>query len=113
MVCNLGSLVTSFLAPLSPFLSPTMPVSTHRSNKDVHPGRIILENQYMRCTRQQIEEDIASAKAAAIAAGEDEVARNKSIAKVEDAVERDKEDMCTYAKRPNLCCHVEPTPDRQ
>ena len=91
------------------FLSPSMPITTRKSNADVHPGRVVLENQRVRCTKAQIEGDIASAAVAAIAASEEEVTRHRSIAEVEDAIEKNEEQLRLHANRPDL--RVEPTLD--
>ena len=88
-----------------------MPITTRKSNADAHPGRVLLENQRVRRTRAQIEGDIASATVAAIAASEEEVTRHRSIAEVEDAIERNEEQLRLHASRPDLRYHVEPTSD--
>lgn len=89
-----------------------MPVGTCKSNADAHPGRIILENQRIRRTRKQMEGDIASSKAAAIAASEDKAGRHRCIAEVEDNIGRNEEELRLHANRPDLChrASVEPTP---
>jgi hypothetical protein len=58
--------------------------------------------------KKQIEEDNAHAKAATIAQREDKVRCNKCIVEVEDAIERDEEQVCMYANRPDL--HYKETP---
>jgi hypothetical protein len=74
----------------------------------MHLGHIVLGNQKVRQTKKQIEEDNAHAKATAIAQREDKVGHNKCIVEVEDAIERDKEQVCMYANRPDLCCKETP-----
>ncbi|KAI9442593.1 hypothetical protein H4582DRAFT_2073157 [Lactarius indigo] len=83
-----------------------MPVSTHASNADAHPGRIIMESQQTRRPRKQIEEDEARAKAVAIATRKGVEARHReaiaTIATTEDSMEQDKEDLQTHSVRPDL-----------
>ena len=95
------------------YLQASMPVGTRKSNADAHPGRIVLENQRVRRSKEQIEDDITSAKAAATAASEEEAARNRSIAELEDAMERTEGELRTHANRPNLRYRIEPSPDTE
>jgi hypothetical protein len=84
-----------------------MPVGTRKSNVNVCPGQIVLENSRRRWTRKQIEEDNAHAIAAAIAEREEEEGRNKHIAELEDKIERNEEQVRMHANRPDL--HYQPT----
>ena len=84
------------------FIPPTMAIGTRKSNANVRPGRIVLENSRRRRTRKQIEEDNARANAAAVAEREEEEGRNKRIAELEDGIERDEEQVRTHANRPDL-----------
>jgi len=90
-----------------------MPVGTQKLNADTHPGWIVLENQRVRHSKEQIEDDITSAKAAATAASEEEAARNRSIAELEDAMEQTKGELHTHTNRPDLWYRVEPSPDTE
>ena len=80
-----------------------MPVNTHVSNADTHPGRIVLENQILRQMKKQIQMDNACAEKAAIAERDAEEARKKCIAEVEDGIEVNEEDIRMHANRPDLC----------
>lgn len=90
-----------------------MPIGTQKSNADAHPGRIVLENQRVRRSKEQIEDDITSAKAAATAASEEEAARNRSIAELEDAMEWTEGELRTHTNRPDLRYRVEPSPNTE
>ena len=79
-----------------------MPVNTHASNVDMHPGCIVLENQILRRMKKQIQMDNACAEKAAIAERDAEEARKKCIAEVEDGIEVNKKDICMHANRPDL-----------
>jgi hypothetical protein len=80
-----------------------MAISICKSNANVHPGYIILENSRRRQMRRQIEENNACANAAAIVEREEEEGCNKCIAELEDEIERNKEQVYMYANRPDLC----------
>ena len=83
-----------------------MPISTRKSNANVHPGCIVLGNQKPRRSRKQIKEDAAHAKAAAVARAEEEEGRNRRIAEVEDAIELNEEQVRIHTNRPDLqVCH--------
>ena len=84
-----------------------MPITTRKSNANVHPGRIVLGNQKQpRRSRKQIEEDAARAKAAAVARAEEEVVCNRRIAEVEDAIELNEEQVRIHTNRPDLQVQV-------
>jgi len=79
-----------------------MPMSTRKSNANAHPGRVVLESQTVRRTTKEIQEDKACKAEAAIAQREEEESRNKHIAEVEDAIERNEDQLHTHANRPDL-----------
>jgi len=85
-----------------------MPVNTRASNTDMHPGRVVLENQILRRMKKQIQMDNAHAEKAAIAERDAEEACKKCIAEVEDGIEVNEEDICMHANRPDL--HYKPMP---
>lgn len=80
-----------------------MAIGTHKSKANIRLGHIVLENLRKRQMRKQIEEDNAHANDAAIAEREEEEGCNKRIAELEDVIERNKEQVCTHANRPDLC----------
>jgi len=71
---------------ISPFISPTMPINTRKSNADVQPRTHRAGESKGETDQKTDREDNARAKAAAIAHREDEEGRNKCIAEVEDAM---------------------------
>lgn len=77
-------------------------MSTRKSNADAHPGRVVLDSQTVRRTRKEIQEDEARKAEAATAQREEEESHNKRIAEVEDAIERNEEQLRTHASRPDL-----------
>lgn len=83
-----------------------MPVSTRKANASVHPGQILLNSQQTRCTKQQVEDDNAMAKAAAHASQERAAEKHRAvverIAQLEDEVALVEKDMQTHANRPDL-----------
>ena len=83
-----------------------MPITTHKTNTDVHPGRIVLENQQARRTKRQVEEDTMRAKAAAIVEREEKEANHCSvlttIAGIEDTIEKTEEQLRMNSTRPDL-----------
>ena len=80
-----------------------MPITTCKSNANVHPGHIVLGNQKQpRQSRKQIEEDAACAKAATVVREEVEEVCNRRIAEVEDAIELSEEQVHIYTNRPDL-----------
>jgi len=79
-----------------------MLMSTCKSNANAHPGRIVLESQTVRRTTKEIQEDKAHKAEAAIAQREEEESCNKRIAEVEDAIERNEDQLRTHANRPDL-----------
>jgi hypothetical protein len=79
-----------------------MPITTRKSNAVAHPGRIVLESQTSRRTRQQIDEDTANAKAIATAAAEKQHAVFTRIAELEHSVELDEQANRMHSRRPDL-----------
>jgi hypothetical protein len=90
----------------SSLLPPSMPISTRKTNADVHPGRIVLENQQSRRTKRQVEEDNMRAKAAAIVEREEKEANHLSvlttIAEIEDTIEKTEAQLRMNTTRPDL-----------
>ena len=83
-----------------------MAVTTRKANVDVHPGRVLLDNQQTRCSKKQMDEDGIVARAAAHASKEKVTAKYqavvKQIAQLEDEMALDEKDMQTHANRPDL-----------
>jgi hypothetical protein len=81
-----------------------MAIGTHKSNAEVHPGRILLESQPSRRTKQQIESDVSKAKAEAEAEAEAErqCAVLIHIAKLKHSAEQEEQAMHMHANRPDL-----------
>ena len=83
-----------------------MPISTCKTNADVHPGHIVLESQQARHTKRQVEEDNMRAKAAAIAEREVNEANHRlvltTIVEIEDTIEETEEQLCMNSTRPDL-----------
>ncbi len=88
-----------------------MPVTTHKTNAEVHPGHVLIESQQPRHTKKQIEEDDARASTAAqdreVKATAKLCTVAKCIAYLEDMVALAEMDSQTHAQRPDLhyCCH--------
>ena len=104
--------------PLFPVLVPVMPMATRKSNASAHPGHIVIQSQQTKRTKQQIEEDKAKAKQAAIAKKESEAARHHAviarIRELEDTEEVDKVNGVMHAHWPDLqVCHQPPLIDPQ
>ena len=83
-----------------------MPIGTRKANAHAHPGRIVLESQQPRRTRNQIEEDTSRAKAAAVAERVEKEANRLSvlsaIAEIENTIEKNKEQVRVHTTRPDL-----------
>lgn len=93
-----------------------MPVGTRALNVDAHPGRIVLENQQVRCTRKQVDEDKARTKAVAHATRKEATAKRQmainQIATFEDSMEQDEEVFQMHSTRPDLQLHLKSAPSR-
>jgi hypothetical protein len=83
-----------------------MPISTCKTNVDIHPGRIVLESQQVRRTKRQVEEDNMRAKAAAITEREENEANHRlvltTIAEIEDTIEETEEQLRMNSTRLDL-----------
>lgn len=93
------------LASFTPYALFTM-VATRKSNAQVHPGQIILDNQQIWRTRKQIEEDEAQANAASTAKkNQDAEQRRKllqQLAQLDGALEEDDATLREHSTRPDL-----------
>jgi len=54
-------------------------VGTHKSNATTHPGNIVLKSQQKKCTKQEIADDIAKAKAKSIAAKKAAASKHQAV----------------------------------
>ncbi len=83
-----------------------MPVTTRKTNAEVHPGRVLIESQQPRRTKKQIEEDDARASAAAQDREVKATAKLRAVAEciayLEDMVALAEMDSQTHAQRPDL-----------
>jgi len=81
-------------------------MATRTKNAHTHPGRVVLDAQQKRRTRNQIEEDEASARSTAIALQEDAAAKKQAvmarIADLEESVEQEERMVQKYRNRPDL-----------
>ena len=79
-----------------------MTVTTRRSNANVHPGQVVLDNQPKRRTKKQVQE----AKARARVAKDQEEARRLElpgcIAQLEDEIETEEQVQHEHSMRPDL-----------
>ena len=84
----------------------SMPITTHPSNAEAHPGRIVTEGQRVRRSKKQKEADEAQKKATANAASrraEEEHQRViQQLKDIEDAVEREEEAVREHTVRPDI-----------
>jgi hypothetical protein len=80
-----------------------MTVTTRRSNADVHPGRIVLDNQQARRTKKQVQ--VAKARAKAVQDQEEarRLALPGRIAQLEDEIETEEQARYKHSMRPDLC----------
>jgi hypothetical protein len=94
------------LLPTAPSLPSSMPITTRASNAERHPGLIVLDGQWTKRSKQQIKEDKARKKAAAIAARQLTEAKHHAVllrlAESEAAVEQDEEDIRANTTRPDI-----------
>lgn len=79
-----------------------MAIGTRKSNAEAHPGRILLESQPSRRTKQQIESDVSKAKAEAEAEAERQRAVLIRIAELEHSAEQEEQAVRMHANRPDL-----------
>ena len=88
-----------------PYTLSTM-VATRKSNAQVHPGQILLNNQQPWRTRKQIEEDEARANTAATAkknqAAEQGRQRLAHLAQLDEMLEKDDATLRQHSTRPDL-----------
>lgn len=81
-------------------------VTTRKTNADAHPGRVVLDSQQTRRTKEQIKNDNTRVKATAQAkkekAAEEYRAVVERISQLEDAVALAEKDSRTHAHRPDL-----------
>ena len=80
-----------------------MTVMTCRSNANVHPGRIVLDNQLTRCPKKQVQEEKAWAKAAKDQEEVRRLALLGRIVQLEDDIETEEQTQHEYSMRPDLC----------
>lgn len=79
-----------------------MAVTTRRSNARAHPGRVVLDNQRTRRTKEQVQE----AKAHAKEVKDKEESRRRAlpgrIAQLEDEIETEEQARREHSMRPDL-----------
>jgi hypothetical protein len=79
-----------------------MPIITRASNALAHPGLILLDGQPTKRTKQQIKDDNARKKAAAIAAEDKRCGVLVRLAKSEADVDLEEEDIRANSTRPDI-----------
>ncbi len=88
-----------------------MPVTTCKTNAEVHPGCVLIESQQPRRTKKQIKEDDIRASTAAQDREAKATAKLHAVAEciayLEDMVALAEMDSWTQVQRPDLCyrCH--------
>lgn len=103
---HLSVQVTDVPLSLIPISLSIMPVTTRKSNANVHPGDIVRNAQQKKRTKKEIEDEKAKAKADSIAAREEAARKNHAvilnIARLKASVEREEGAIRAHTNRPDL-----------